>query len=106
MKELETKDEFDEIIAENKDKLVVIDFYAAWCGPCKMIGPKFEKMEADYPNAVFVKIDVDNNEETAEECEVEAMPCFQLYKDGVKVDEMTGANADALQKKIDTHYEE
>jgi thioredoxin 1 len=66
MREIETQDEFDDVLAESSDKLVIVDFHAAWCGPCKMIGPKVEKMVDEYSNAVFIKVDVDENEETAE----------------------------------------
>ena len=58
-------------MAENADKLVVIDFYAAWCGPCKIIGPKLLVMAEEFPEVAFAKIDVDENEETAEDCEIE-----------------------------------
>lgn len=50
--------EFHALIQENK--LVVVDFHATWCGPCKLIGPKFEKLPADYPAFTFAKVDVDD----------------------------------------------
>ena len=105
MRELETKEEFDEFIEENKDKLVVIDFHAEWCGPCKMIGPKFEAMKDDFPAAVFAKVDVDENEDVAEEYDIQAMPTFLVFKSGSKVDSMTGANKDTLRSTIEKHYE-
>ena len=101
---MENKEEFDALLEESGDKLVVIDFHAAWCGPCKLIGPKFVKMAEDYPDAVFVKVDVDENEETAEACEVEAMPTFQLFRNGEKIDGMTGSDATKLKELIDKHY--
>ncbi|KAK6015454.1 thioredoxin [Ostertagia ostertagi] len=52
-------DEFDQLLNESADALIVIDFYATWCGPCKIMGPKFTKMSNEYPSVVFVKIDVD-----------------------------------------------
>ncbi|XP_074661474.1 thioredoxin-like [Tubulanus polymorphus] len=99
--ELKTKPEFDEFIKKNPK--VAIDFTAAWCGPCKMIGPKFEKMESEFPNVKFVKVDVDANSETSEECKISAMPTFHAYHDGKKVDELVGASEDklrALLKKL------
>jgi thioredoxin 1 len=50
--------EFNALI--NTDKLVVVDFYATWCGPCKLISPKFEKLVDEYPEVVFAKVDVDD----------------------------------------------
>mmetsp|Transcript_21912 Transcript_21912/g.19456 ORF Transcript_21912/g.19456 Transcript_21912/m.19456 type:complete len:106 (+) Transcript_21912:36-353(+) len=104
MRELETKEEYDELLTENSDKLVVIDFFAAWCGPCKIIGPKFVGMEGDFPDAIFVKVDVDENEETAEELEIEGMPTFKLFKGGEEVGSMTGANENKLRELIESHY--
>lgn len=76
--------------------LVVIDFTATWCGPCKMIAPVYEKMQEEFPGVVFAKIDVDANEEATQLCGVTAMPTFQFYKGGQKVGELKGANADGL----------
>jgi len=75
---------------------VLVDFTASWCGPCKKIGPFFEELAAKYPDVVFVKIDVDDLDDVAAECGISAMPTFQLYSNGVKVQEMTGADNDKL----------
>ena len=65
------------------DKLVVIDFTATWCGPCKMISPKFQELETKYPNCIFRKVDVDESQEISEQCSISAMPTFHLYKNGI-----------------------
>ncbi|XP_046849065.1 thioredoxin-like [Xenia sp. Carnegie-2017] len=101
---LETKADFDSFLKANKDKLVAIDFTAAWCGPCKIIGPVFEKLHEDFPNIVLAKVDVDENEETAAHCGISAMPTFQLYIDEKKIDSMTGANADKLKALVAKYY--
>lgn len=84
-------------------KLVVIDFTASWCGPCKMIAPHFKEMSDKYTNAVFLKIDVDECQETAQECGIRAMPTFQFYKNSKKVDEFSGASPDKLKAMIEKH---
>jgi thioredoxin 1 len=76
--------------------LVIIDFTATWCGPCKMIAPIYEKLSQEFPSVVFTKIDVDANEEATAECGVQAMPTFQFYKGGQKVGELQGANESGL----------
>ncbi|KAL7471698.1 hypothetical protein ACHAXS_011996 [Conticribra weissflogii] len=82
------------------EKLVVVDFTASWCGPCQRIAPRFEAFAETYPNASFVKVDVDAQSDIAQECGIRAMPTFQFYRDGRKVDELTGADVAALEEKI------
>lgn len=81
-------------------KLVVVDFTASWCGPCKKIAPKFTSLSTKYPSAVFLKVDVDKCEDVAAGSNVSAMPTFQFFKGKVKVDEMTGADEKKLEEKI------
>ncbi|XP_055885702.1 uncharacterized protein LOC106065006 [Biomphalaria glabrata] len=99
MKTVATKAEFDHLISTEKN-LVVVDFFATWCGPCKVIAPQLQKWSEEYDDVTFVKIDVDENDETAEACGISAMPTFFLYKNGKKVDEIVGANAERLLEKI------
>jgi thioredoxin 1 len=60
----------------------LVDFYAAWCGPCKQIAPRLEAAVAQYPAVRFYKVDVDAAEELAQRCGIHAMPTFQLYRGG------------------------
>ncbi|KAL0277834.1 UNVERIFIED_CONTAM: hypothetical protein PYX00_004978 [Menopon gallinae] len=94
-KDLEVK------LQEAGDKLVVLDFYAVWCGPCKLMAPKIEELEKTLPNVVFMKIDVDDNEEIAAEYEISAMPTFVFIKNGNKLDSFSGANYNKLKDIID-----
>jgi thioredoxin 1 len=102
VKVIATKAEFDEVLKSNT-KLVAVDFTASWCGPCQRIGPKFVAMAAEYDDVVFIKVDVDENAETAEFCGIEAMPTFQFFKGSVKVDELVGASEQALKDKIESN---
>ena len=106
-KQVVTKAEFDAILAENADKLVVVDFTATWCGPCQMIAPAYARMAEEFTDVVFIKVDVDENEETATGCGIEAMPTFQFYKNKERVKdesgrdfEIKGANEAALRESV------
>ena len=102
VKEIQTKAEFDEAI--KGDKLVIVDFTATWCPPCQMIKPKFHELaEANSDSYTCVAVDVDANAETAEACGITCMPTFQFYKSGDKVDELQGANYDAIVEKANAH---
>lgn len=99
-----TLDEFEDALKEAGDKLVIVDFTATWCGPCKMIGPVFDALAAEYgERAVFLKVDVDENGETAQDCGIRAMPTFQFYKGGGKVAEFAGADKAKLLELLKKH---
>ena len=89
--------------ANESKKLVVIDFTASWCGPCRMIAPIFTEFARKYPGVVFLKVDVDELKTVAQDWAVEAMPTFVYVKEGTIVDRTVGAQKDELQKKIEMH---
>ncbi|KAI8139912.1 thioredoxin-like protein [Fennellomyces sp. T-0311] len=82
------------------DKLVVVDFHATWCGPCRLIAPKFKKFAETYTDAIYAKVDVDEVPDVAAEYSVRAMPTFMFFKNGAKVGEVVGANAASVESKI------
>jgi len=100
---IKSKEEFDAKLKDAGNKLVVVDFFATWCGPCKMIAPKVEVMSNEMTDVVFLKVDVDENEEIATEYKVSAMPTFMFFKDGKKIDEFAGANENKLKELIAKH---
>lgn len=79
---LTSLDHLQAVLADSKSSLVLIDFTATWCGPCKMIAPYFEKLSEEYESVVFLKCDVDQCPEVAGEYDVSAMPTFVFLKDG------------------------
>jgi len=100
VKQLATKAEFDEALKD--DKLVLVDFTAAWCPPCQMIAPKFaEHAETVKEYATLVKVDVDENADTSAACGINCMPTFQFYKGGEKIHEIQGADWEGLKAKIE-----
>lgn len=85
------------------NNLVVIDFFAKWCGPCKMISPKIEELAKEYPDVVFLKVDVDECEEIASEYDISSMPTFVFVKNGSKLDTFSGANFEKLKETLLKH---
>ncbi|XP_061874238.1 thioredoxin [Colius striatus] len=92
--------EFEEELKSAGDKLVVVDFSATWCGPCKMIKPFFHGLVEKYGDVVFIEVDVDDAQDVATHCDVKCMPTFQFYKSGKKVQEFSGANKEKLEETI------
>ncbi|XP_060212181.1 thioredoxin H2-like, partial [Lycium barbarum] len=88
---------------KDTNKLVVIDFTATWCGPCKYMEPVLNEFAAKYTDVEFVKIDVDELADVAQEYGVQAMPTFMLIKKGKVIDKIVGADKDALKMKIEKH---
>jgi len=81
--------------------VLVLDCFATWCGPCKVIAPQVVKFSEKYANARFYKLDVDDVPDVAQELGIRAMPTFLLFKDGEKVGEVVGANPKALEAAIE-----
>eukprot|EP00924_Labyrinthula_sp_SR-Ha-C_P002251 snap_masked-scaffold_19-processed-gene-5.27-mRNA-1 protein AED:0.16 eAED:0.16 QI:0/-1/0/1/-1/1/1/0/110 len=79
-------------------KTVLIDFYADWCGPCRMISPKFNDMAASSSNdnMVFAKVDVDSVHDIAQKYEIRAMPTFIALKGSETIDTVVGADPNKL----------
>ena len=84
----------------DKDTVVVLDCFATWCGPCKVIAPQVVKFSDIYSEAKFYKLDVDEVPEVAQELGIRAMPTFILFKNGDKIGEVVGANPKALDAAI------
>ena len=97
-----TNENFEEEVVKS-DIPVLVDFYADWCGPCKMMGPVVEKLAEEYDGKVKVgKVNVDEQEELAARFNVMSIPFFAFIKDGKMVDSSLGATSkDALVAKLE-----
>ena len=102
VKELKTTEEFANAIGDEKNGLVVIDFFTDWCGPCKKIAPKFAEFAEKYPAIGFYKINADNENlvEVIDACMVKSLPTFCLFCGGKYVTCTVGANEENLEKLI------
>uniref|UniRef100_A0A0K8R3V0 Putative secreted salivary gland peptide n=1 Tax=Ixodes ricinus TaxID=34613 RepID=A0A0K8R3V0_IXORI len=103
---VESKEDFEKKLEEAGDKLVVVDFFATWCGPCKM-GEPFLKQQSEILKdvVIFLKVDVDENEEITQEYEIACMPTFLFIKNKTRevslpfqLDEISGANEESIKE--------
>jgi thioredoxin 1 len=86
---------------ETKTGMAVVDFWAAWCGPCKMMAPIFEAESKEHKNIKFMKLDVDAHPEIASKLGIMSIPTLLFYKDGEVVEQLVGyAGKHALAEKI------
>lgn len=91
--------------AETSNGIVLADFFATWCGPCKMIAPVLEELDQDMGKQVkIVKIDVDQNQETANKFGIMSIPTLLVMKDGKVVDTLVGLKSkEALEEALNKH---
>ncbi len=95
---------FDEVVLKS-DKPVMVDFWAAWCGPCRMVAPIMDQLTAEYEGkAVIGKVDVDANQEFAAKYGVRNIPTVLVFKNGEVVEKQVGVAPKATYaQKIDAH---
>jgi thioredoxin 1 len=92
-------------VIEGGEGLAIIDFWAAWCGPCRMVAPVVEQLAAEYQGRLKVgKLDVDANQHIAARFNIRSIPSILFFKDGKHVDTVVGAVPKAmLERKIQEH---
>ncbi len=93
-----------EFVENIKEGLVLVDFFATWCGPCKMLTPVLNELVEDYPNLKVVKVDIDVCEDLAQQFRIMSVPTMILFKDGQVVDQFLGfMPKELLADKIKPH---
>jgi thioredoxin 1 len=95
---------FDQDVLQS-DQPVLVDFWAEWCGPCRMLGPTIDTLATEYDGKAKIgKLDVDNNQQTAFRFQVRGIPALLLFKGGKVVDQRVGAVPKSeLAKMLDAH---
>lgn len=95
-------DDFNKIL-RSSDKPVIVDFWASWCGPCKMYGPEFEKASLRNHNAVFLKINTETEAELSGRLGIRGIPCTIIFKDGKEIKRQAGAmNAEGVNQILNS----
>ncbi|KAL5272692.1 hypothetical protein ACHWQZ_G000771 [Mnemiopsis leidyi] len=100
---IETDEHYRQEIQKHMGKVIVVDYFATWCGPCVRIAPTFSQLAAKHKDSVFLKVDVDKCKDTAELQGISAMPTFHVYKSSTKLDELRGADPVALERMVEKH---
>ncbi|XP_062003467.1 thioredoxin H9 [Rosa rugosa] len=97
-----TIEKWDQKLAEAKTdgKVVIANFSATWCGPCKQIAPLYRELSEQYTSLMFLVIDVDELTDFSTSWDIKATPTFFFLQDGQQIDKLVGANKPELQKKI------
>ena len=93
-----TKENFEEVITSND--IVVVDYWADWCGPCKSFGPIFEKVSEDFPDAVFAKVDTENEQEIASMFQIRSIPTLMIFREKVVVFSQPGAVPEGALREV------
>lgn len=106
-KPIEVTDQTFQEEVESNSGLAIVDFWATWCGPCRMVAPIVEEIAEEYAGTVKVtKLDVDANQQTAMRFNVRSIPSILFFKDGEHVDTVVGAvPKKQLENKIEQHLD-
>jgi len=93
---------FQQIVCDNKDKLIVVDFCAKWCGPCNRIAPRVEALETKFAasNVFVIKCDIDDSPEVGDEFKIQSLPTFVFIKNGAFQNSVIGADIDGVELMI------
>jgi thioredoxin len=85
---------------KSEGKKILVDYWAKWCGPCKSLIPRLETIESQYPDVTFVKVDVDENMDSALDLGIRSVPTIIIYNGEKLISRSQGANSESFYKDI------
>ena len=91
--------DFNTIITSNK--LVVVDFFATWCGPCRALSPYIDELATNHHHILFAKANIEETPDIANELDVKSLPCVIIFKNGKEINRVVGFNKPKLQAIIE-----
>ncbi|KAF9178168.1 hypothetical protein BGZ51_007839 [Haplosporangium sp. Z 767] len=103
MKNISSEAELNSLLSSAGSRLVVVDFFATWCGPCKTLAPVLENLERKHTSTTFAKVDVDQAQDCAGKYSVTAMPTILFFKNRSEVGRVVGADVGKIQSLIKTY---
>jgi thioredoxin 1 len=93
-----TKDTFETTVVDND--VVLVDFWAEWCGPCRSFAPTYEKVSTDFPDIVFAKVDTEDQEELAQYFGIRSIPTLMVFRDQIGIYSQPGALPEAALRDL------
>lgn len=104
MQVVEGKTAYEEAMRRAGGKLVVVDFSATWCGPCRAAAPLFKQLAEEHQEAaVFLSVDVDHSQDVAAKEDISSIPTFIFFREGDRLEMMRGAFPDKLREALQRH---
>ncbi|CEI84946.1 Thioredoxin [Ehrlichia minasensis] len=104
IEQISDSDFHNKVISCNKDMLILVDFWAPWCGPCKTLEPQLEKLAQQYAEQVKIyKLSIEDNQDVAIQYGVSAVPTILMFKKGKKLSQVIGADISKIINELNSH---
>ncbi|KAI6653719.1 Thioredoxin-2-like [Oopsacas minuta] len=97
--DIETLEELEQIIKGTED-LILVDFFAHWCGPCSMMNPVLERLATEHENVIFLRVDVDKSTNIVKAYNIQSMPSFVFIRNSLKLEHLVASNTEILEARL------